>query len=321
MKRILSILIATMLVMSLVACGSSSGGDVKKPSNVSTNNTSSEENQQSEQSEKQEVSTNNISSEENQQSEQSEKQEVTISEAVLVDEAGIKITAKSLSTDEIFGPEIKLLIENNSGKDLTFQCRNASVNGYMVETMMSADVVNGKKANDSLTFMESDFETCGIDTISDVEFSFHVFDMSDWETYLDTALVQIKTSAADTYEYKFDDSGDVAYEGNGLKVVIKGLAEDSSIFGPSIVVYIENNSDKNVTVQTRDVSINGFMVDAMFSCDVVAGKHAVDTITFMDTDLEENEITAIEDVELSFHVFEADGWDTIVDTDVVTITF
>lgn len=305
MKRTVAIILALILALSLVACGGSSGGEVKEPSNVITGN-NTEDTQQGEQSEK---------------PEEPAKTEVTISEAVLVDEAGVKITAKSLATDGFFGPEIKLLIENNSGKDLTFQCRNASVNGYMVETMMSVDVVNGKKANDSLTFMESAFEACGIEAIADIEIAFHIFDMAEWETYLDTDAIQIKTSIADTFEYTYDDSGDLAYEGNGVKIVVKGLVEDESIFGPSIVVYIENTGDKDVTVQTRDVSINGFMVDAMFSCDVAAGKRAVDTITFMKTDLEENEITAIEDVELSFHVFDMAEWETIVDTEVVIITF
>ena len=302
MKRTLAIILAIILAMSLVACGSPSDEEIKEPSNVVTGD-NTEEGQQEE------------------QVEEPEETEATISETVLVDEAGIKITAKSLEVDEVFGPEIKLLIENNSGKDLTFQCRNASVNGYMVETMMSVDVVNGKKANDSLTFMQSDFEACGIETIADMEIAFHIFDMADWETYLDTDAIQIRTSIADTFEYTYDDNGDLAYEGNGIKVVIKGLAEDDSIFGPSIVTYIENTGDKDVTVQTRDVSVNGFMVEAVFSCDVVAGKRAVDTITFMESDLEQNGITTIENVELSFHVFDFDDWETIVDTEIANITF
>lgn len=302
MKRTLAIILAIILAMSLVACGSPSDEEIKEPSNVVTGN-NTEEGQQEE------------------QVEEPEETEATISETVLVDEASIKITAKSLEVDEVFGPEIKLLIENNSGKDLTFQCRNASVNGYMVETMMSVDVVNGKKANDSLTFMQSDFEACGIEAIADMEIAFHIFDMADWETYLDTDAIQIRTSIADTFEYTYDDNGELAYEGNGIKIVIKGLAEDDSIFGPSIVTYIENTGDKDVTVQTRDVSVNGFMVEAVFSCDVVAGKRAVDTITFMESDLEENGITTIENVELSFHVFDFDDWETIVDTEIANITF
>ena len=246
---------------------------------------------------------------------------VTIGEKVLVNESGVKITVKGLETDGIFGPEIKLLIENNSGKDLTFQCRNTSVNGYMVETMMSVDVANGKKVNDSMTFMESDFEECGIKAIADIETKFHIFDTAEWESYLDTDTIRIETSIIDSFKYTYDDSGDLVYEGNGVKIVIKELAEDESIFGPSIITYVENNGNKDITVQTRDVSINGFMVDAMFSCDVSKGKRAVDTITFMDSDLEENGITSIEDVELYFHIFDSDEWETIVDTGIININF
>lgn len=301
MKKFIAIMLTLTLIMSLTACGGTSSGGDKEPPNVSET-VDGKESKEPEQTKEQE-------------------QEATIGETVLVDEAGVKITAKGLSFDGIFGTELKLLIENNSEKDLTIQCRNASVNGYMVETMMSVDIVSGKKANDTLTFSKSDFEVCGITKIADMEFSFHMFTTEGWDTYLDTPQIQLKTSIADTYEYVFDDSGDTAYDTDGVKVVIKGLAEDSSVFGPSIVVYIENNTDKAITVQARDVSVNGFMVDPIFSSDIIPGKKAIDTITFMKSNLEENEITAIEDVELSFHIFDSDSWGNAVDTDIVSISF
>ena len=304
MKKTLTIILALILTMLLIACDSSSNGEIKEPSNVTIGNDAED-----------------TQGEQTGETEPPEETEVTISDMVLVDEEGVKITAKSLETDGFFGPEIKLLIENDSGKDLTFQCRNASINGYMIESMMSVDVVNGKKANDGLTFIQSDLESCDIDTIADIEIEFHIFNTADWETYLDTDAIQIKTSVADTFDYTYDDSGDLAYEGNGVKIIVKGLAENDSIFGPSVIVYIENIGDNDITVQSRDVSVNGFMVDSMFSCDVLAGKRAVDTITFMESDLEDNEITAIEDIELSFHIFDMADWETIVDTEVVNIAF
>ena len=309
MKKLLSLVLALVLVLSLVGCGSDSGAEIQEPVDVAGDITDTVEDNEATEPVAEELP------------EENKSEDVAISETVLVDEKGVKITAKSLNMDGLFGPEIKILIENESGEDLTFQIRKASVNGYMVETMMSVDVVNGKKANDSIVFMDTDLKAAGIKTIADMEFSFHIFYTSDWEDYLNTEIIQLTTTAAETYEYTFDDSGKVAYEGNEMKIVIKGLAEDESLFGPSIVVYIENNSGKDITVQTRDVSINGFMVDAMFSSDVATGKHAIDTITFMDTDLEENEITEITDVELSFHIFDYSDWDTIVDTDTITMTF
>lgn len=300
MKKLLAIIIVVILGLPLVACFDDSGSDVKVPSDVSSDS-------KTDATQNDDPANDTMST------------EITIDEIVLVDEAGIKITAKKLATDSFLGPEVKLLIENNSGKDLTFQCRHTAVNGYMIDAMMSVDVVNGKKANDSLTFIDSDLEACGIEAIADIEIAFHIFDTAEWETYLDTDVIQIKTSIADSFEYFYDDSGDIAYEENGIKIVIKGLAEDESIFGPSIVVYIENTSDQDITVQSRDASINGFMVDSIFSCDVAAGKRAIDTITFLESDLEENEITAINDVELAFHIFDMTDWDTIADTDTIQI--
>lgn len=321
-KKGIIVLTTAALAIGLAACGSTGSGEIQKPTNVSTAGSNRNE------------ATSNVPSEANKTEEKTKPTaeptpavetpkpaKAEISETVLVDEAGVKITAKSLSDGSFFGPELKILIENNSGTDLTFQCRNSSVNGYMVETMMSADVANGKKASDSITFMDSGLELAGIKDIADMEFSFHIFTTDDWDTYLDTDLIQLKTSIADTYTYEFDDSGDLACDTNGIKIVVKGLSEDSSIFGPSVVVYIENSSTQNVTVQVRNVSINGFMVDDMFSCDVDTGKHAIDTITFMSSDLEENEIEKIEDVELSFHIFSFETWDTIADTEPVVITF
>lgn len=319
MKKLIAIVLVIIISTTLVACGGSAEEDIQKPASTtpSSDSTTSQANNQQEDQTEQDKQSENAEEPEEQPAETA----TTINETVLVDEAGVKITAKSLDEGSLFGPELKLLFENNSGKDLTFQCRNASVNGYMMEPMMSVDVVDGKKANDSLTFMESDLDACGIDIIADMEFSFHVFDTIEWEDYLDTDAIQLKTSAADTYEYTFDDSGDLAYEGNNVRIIVKGLSEDDSVFGPSIVVYIENNSGQDITVQTRDVSINGFMMDAMFSCDIAAGKRAVDTITFFESDLEENEITAIEDTELSFHIFDYSSWDTIADTDAIKLVF
>lgn len=312
MNKCLPLLLALALALSLTACNTSSK-DVKTPSNVS-GVTDDQGKKPTEPTKKAEESTKTT-----EPTAPSASDDVTIEETILVDEQGVKITAKSLEMDSLFGPEVKLLIENNSGKNLTVQCKDSSVNGYMVDTMMSVEVADGKRANDELTFSDTALKECGIETFADMEFSFHIFD-EDWDTYLDTSPVQLKTSAVETYQYTFDDSGDVAYEGNGVKVVVKGLSEDTSIFGPGIVVYIENNGEKNVTVQSRDVSVNGFMVDAMFSSDVVAGKRAVDAITFMSSDLEDNGITDIQDVELSFHIFDS-NWNTVVDTDVVSISF
>ncbi len=313
--RILCVIVILAL-FALMAMGSGSDDkekEVKEPSSVTTGGTEASKNEKETTPAKEPATT--------QEPVATKEPEITIEEAVLYDENGIKITAKSFSTKSLFGPAVKLLIENNTEKSITVQARNESVNGYMVESMLSCDVAAGKKANDELVFMESDLKQAGITTIADMEFSFYFYDSASWTDSFESDLVTIKTSAAEGFTYTFDDSGHKVYDENGIEIVVKGLAKDDSWIGPQIVVYISNNSNKNFTVQARDVSINGFMVDSFFSTDVRIGKHAIDTITFMSSNLEENEIETIEEVELSFHVYDMEHWETIVDTAPVTIKF
>ena len=246
---------------------------------------------------------------------------VTINESVLFDQDGIKISSKGFESSGILGPSINLLIENNSNKSITVQAHNSSVNGYMVESMMSVDVAPGKKVNDKLNLSSSDLNTSGISTIADIEFSFHIFDAESWETISDSAPIKIETSASTGFVYSFDNSGTQVYNGNGIEIIVKGLSESDSWLGPAVVVYISNTTGKDISIQAKDVSANGYMIDPVFSCDVTSGKHAIDTITFMRSDLEKNGISSISDVELSFHIYDTESWETIVDTSPVSISF
>lgn len=242
-----------------------------------------------------------------------------VDESVILDEAGIKITVKSLDKSAWLGPELKLLIENNTDKNLTVQARNASVNGYMVSTSMSEDVAAGKKANGAITFSNTSIEGAGISTFADMEFSFHIID-EEWDTYLDTDIITVRTAAAETYTYTYDDSGDEIYNNNGIRIVSKGL-NNGDIFGKGAVFYFYNGSDQPVTISDRDCSVNGFMLDPNLYVELMPGKHAVDDMDFWASDLEENEIIDITDIEFSLHISNSDTWDTVDDSAPIVLHF
>ena len=116
-------------------------------------------------------------------------------------------------------------------------------------------------------------------------------------------------------------SGSVAYDADGVRIIVKGLIMDGSYHGADVLLYIENNTDQNLTVQARDVSVNGIMVDPIFSSDVYSGKVAFDVLTFLKTDLEDNAIDDIESIELRFEIFDAETWNDVAESDLITITF
>ena len=246
---------------------------------------------------------------------------VSIAEQVIYEQDGIRVTALSLEQDNIWGPSVKVLIENDSEQNITVQTRNCSVNDLMTDPMFSCDVASGKKANDSITLLSSSLEAANITTIQKIEFSLYIFNTDSWEEIATSETITLTTSADPAFVQTYDDSGFVAYDDSGIKIVIQKLNSSDSFWGSEVYVYAENNTGSNITIQARDVSINGFMVDPAFSCDIVAGKKAYDTITFFESDLEENSITDITELEIKFYIFSSDSWEDIHETDAITVTF
>lgn len=58
-----------------------------------------------------------------------------------------------------------------------------------------------------------------------------------------------------------------------------------------------------------------------FSCEVCAGKRAVDCMVFSPTELDENNIENFETVEFSFHIFKTADRNTIDDSKPVVLNF
>ena len=239
---------------------------------------------------------------------------------VAYSENDITVTFTALEVDPVWGPEISVMIENNTDQNITVQAKNTSVNGAMIETIFSCDVAAGKKANDSISFYSEDLELAGITEIYEIELSLLFFNSETWADIDLSDPILIYTDAGPNTQ-TFDDSGSVAYDVDGVRIVVKGLIMDGSYHGADVLLYIENNTDQNLTVQARDVSVNGIMLDPIFSSDVYGGKVAFDMLTFLKTDLEDNAIDDIESIELRFEIFDAQTWNDVAESDLITITF
>lgn len=96
-----------------------------------------------------------------------ETQDVTLAETVLFDQDGIRITATGLSTDSLFGPELNLLVENDSAQNIVVQPNYCMVNGYMMTDLLYSDLAPHSHAVDTLTLLGSELEDNHIDTITD----------------------------------------------------------------------------------------------------------------------------------------------------------
>lgn len=244
---------------------------------------------------------------------------VTIDEQVLLDQDGIVVTATEYVTDSIWGDGVKLLLENNSDKDVTVGCNALIVNDYMITDLFSAEIAAGKTSNETLYFSSTQLNAAGIENIGKIEIYFHVFDSSTYDTIFDSDCVVIQTSEFADMDTTPNDSGTELYNLDGIRIIGKTV-DENSFWGTAILLYCENNSGINIGISIDDMSINGFMTDPFFSTTVYNGKKSLDDITVFSSDMEENGIQTIEEVELKFHIYDADSYSTIADSEPITFS-
>ena len=259
------------------------------------------------------------SSEENAAAEKSEGVDVSIEEQVLVDQDGIKITALEYVKDSIWGDGIKVLIENETDKDVMVGCNALIVNDYMINDLFASEVAAGKKSNETIYLSSSELKAAGIDTVGRIEIFFHVYDTDSYDKIFDSDCVTIETSAIDSIDTTANDEGTELYNDGGIRIIGKTV-DENSFWGTAILLYIENQSGNNVGISVDDLSINGFMLTPYFSTTVYDGKKCIDDITIMSSELEENGIESIDEVELKFRVYNSDSYETIAESDPITFS-
>ena len=247
------------------------------------------------------------------------KTSVTIEEQELINQDGIVITAKEYVTDNIWGDGIKLVLENNSDKTVTVGCNALIVNNYMITDLFVAEVAPGKKSNEVMYLSNTELKAAGIDTVGQVEIYFHVYDSASYDNIFDSGCVTIKTSEFANMDTSPEDMGTELYNENGIRIVGKAV-DENSFWGTAILLYCENTSGKNVGISVEEMSINGFMMSPLFSTIIYDQKMSLDEITVLSTELETNGIDEIEEVELKFHIYDVDSYNTIADSEPIKFT-
>ena len=291
MKKILLLLVSLFLMISVYGCSEN------EESNII------EENKETEiektESEKEETHTKSSFP--------------TIDEQVLFEYDDIKLTAISIEEDWL-GPQLKILIENNSDKNITVELDAIAVNDCMVSAWLYEDVGPGKKSNATFDIWSSKLSDAGISNIGKIDMYFRIIDSDNFNEIYESSEVEIRTSLYDVMDGEIDDIGEEMVNQNGIKIIGKGVSNDL-IWGDGVVVYIENNTDRNIVVTTDDLSVNGFMVTGFLYQSVRPGKKAIESIILSSSDLEDNGIESIEELSLSFEVYDEDSYHTIIKTD------
>lgn len=315
MKKFMSFLLSALLVLSLAACGSN-GGARNNDFESSVSSTASSEAEPSAAATEEVTATPEPIEEPSAQP--------TLEETVLLDEGGIKVTATGLTDYGLGGaPDLKLHVENNTNGDITIQTSEyAAVNGCMIRGIASIQASAGDSADDIVMFLDDEFEEAGIETVSDIKLAVRAID-ADWNEICASDFVTVKTSAYGAVETPAVD-GDVLYDEGGVKVILLGTEEeeDFDFYFPTYVkLYIENNSEQDITVKTLDFKANGAVTQCSLNAELLAGTRQFTELRLDANSCTQNGITELKDLSFYFSVCDLTTWNEITKSDTVTLEF
>lgn len=139
-----------------------------------------------------------------------------------------------------------------------------------------------------------------------------------WDSGTNTVVLKSDDSSSSSGSQTSENG--LLVDRENVKIYYHGIAaNDSYTGGYDIKLKIVNESNRDIMVQVRDLSVNGIMTQSIFSCDVAAGKTAIDGINVYKKALEENFITSVDTASFKLMVADGDTWSTIFLTDEITV--
>lgn len=254
--------------------------------------------------------------------------EVTIEKTELFNENGVTVTANKLKydDDEHYGKYVlSYTIKNDSDKTVNVSTALFSINGIMYDSGYIYGTVDaGKKLNDSCNIYFDDLETLDIGTITNIDIKVKVYDDDSYDDIGESKTVSVKTSADGTFNQKYDDSGVVIYDANDVKIICKKVVEDKYYDAGVIKFYIENNSDKDISIYSsyNKTYINDTAADLSFYPNVAAGcKMYYDAAIYTSAeDLDIKDYNDVKTLDMEISLSDMDTYDDI-DAEEITVEF
>lgn len=244
---------------------------------------------------------------------------VYVDEKVLLDEDDILVKIVELLGDPVSGPFFNFYIENNSDKDIKVGAEDLSLNDIMSFPFFNVALEAGESTTAKMEFYMEELEQARIDLITNMELRIHIAEDGEWEPFILTDPIEIEVHNTGDYEQSYDFDGQEVLDGD-YRALIGELFEDD--FGdPAIRVFLENNTDEFISIQTWEVYVNGTKVRPHLYAEISPGKKYVGHIMFNSDELEEADIENIEEFEAVLLVFDPETRDELFESEPFTIDF
>lgn len=247
---------------------------------------------------------------------------------VLYDENGVKLLSSGIMKNGDGETALLLELENTTDSMVYLSASDIRINGLVVNSSIwSSDAVNPGKRCIVEVLLSSVFDPAywsvyGITDIGSVSLSLGQRNEDGLEIAAEIPVEIVIPGVS----AEFDTTGTEAYNDSGLRIITKGVLENSSDYSNDLYVLLlaENNSGKTLTIDDvyDSLSVNGYMTEySYYSQELKDGGAAALVIQLRESSLEENQISSpsdVQEIEIGFEIKE--GY-TAIDEPTITLFF
>ena len=236
---------------------------------------------------------------------------ITFKETVVIDcdTCAIKIT--DIKPEDTFGYSLSVHLVNKTAVKQTFAVIAASTNGVANDPFFAADVDAGKSANQAITFSDTELEN-RIGPYTDIFLHFRVYDSDDWfsEPVAETSVhvYPYGEENATTYTRVSQATDTVLVDNEKVTAIVTHCKMDKEGGGYTAYLYLVNKTDTKAMFTTYDVSLNGLMIDPYYADEVPGGCCAFSKITWSTASLNEHGITQVDSITMTLRAYDYEDW-------------
>ncbi len=239
-------------------------------------------------------------------------------EQVIYDTDGIKITVKGLEESTMAGSLIRVLVENDTERNIAFSGDLFVVNGVTMPGYLYADVAAGMKANDAIELYSDNLGAAGIAQVETVRgYDARIVDTDTYDTLAQVPL-ELETAYYQGRDFQYDDTGVELYSAGGVTVIAQVISEE--FYGKTARLLVKNETGRDVVLEAEHISVNGFTLDAWLYDTVCANTVRYCQLDLFESGLEENGIDQIKTITFRLNVLDASSFETLSQSEQLTVT-
>ncbi|MCM1283223.1 MAG: hypothetical protein NC180_02700 [Muribaculaceae bacterium] len=221
----------------------------------------------------------------------------------LYNQGSIRIISEVFLTN-LDGEQMLLLEVVNDSSDYVYGCTSdISLNGLSVKSgSWSSDAINPGAhclvdLSMSSTLDSAYWDYFGISEIGEIALSFSVDDSEHNEIMAPQELsIEVSDKTVEV-----DESGTEVYQENGIRIISKGIIEDSFRYSNSVhmLFLIDNQTNKDLyfDVAYDSLSVNGYMADQLaYRAGIKAGEKGILDVEIMGNSLEDIGISGVDEI-------------------------